>query len=53
MLVLLKALRTHYSTFPLATWDNSNDVAASLCGIEIWAAATMAAQVHSGDAWFQ
>jgi hypothetical protein len=44
LLIFLTALRTHSGSFLFAAWDNSDGVAASLCGMEIWAAA----QDHSG-----
>jgi hypothetical protein len=42
--LIITTLRTHSSSFPLATWDNSDGVAASLFDMGIWAAA----QDHSG-----
>jgi hypothetical protein len=44
LLILLTELRTPSSSFPSATWDNSDGFAALLCGMGIWAAA----QGHSG-----
>jgi predicted secreted hydrolase len=35
LLILLTALRTHSGSFLYAAWDNSDGVAASLCGMEI------------------